>query len=154
IRQVSAGEAKGRLRTVYIRRRKAEIEKNAYALLEQVGLSDKAKAYPCELSGGQCQRVAIARALAMRPNILCFDEPTSALDPELTGEVLKVIKGLKSSERTMIVVTHEMDFAKAVADKVIFMAGGVIEACGTPNEVFDTPQSEVTKAFLNKNKDI
>lgn len=150
---VREGGAKGNLKSDYVRRRRAEIEKHAYALLEQVGLSDKAKSYPCELSGGQCQRVAIARALAMRPNILCFDEPTSALDPELTGEVLKVIKGLKSSDRTMIVVTHEMDFAKAVADKVIFMAGGVIEECGTPEEVFDNPKSEITKAFLNKSNE-
>ncbi|MDE6549960.1 MAG: ATP-binding cassette domain-containing protein [Clostridia bacterium] len=150
---VREGSVKGNLKADYVRRRRAEIEKHAYALLEQVGLSDKARAYPCELSGGQCQRVAIARALAMRPNILCFDEPTSALDPELTGEVLKVIKGLKSSDRTMIVVTHEMDFAKAVADKVIFMAGGIIEECGTPEEVFDNPKSEITKAFLNKSKE-
>ena len=123
------------------------------AALEQVGLADKVRSYPCELSGGQCQRVAIARALAMRPNILCFDEPTSALDPELTGEVLKVIKGLKSSERTMIVVTHEMDFARDVADKVLFMSGGVVEEEGTPQEVFDHPKSSVTKAFLRKSED-
>ena len=134
----------------YASRRRGEIERYAYTLLEQVGLADKVRSYPCELSGGQCQRVAIARALAMRPNILCFDEPTSALDPELTGEVLKVIKGLKSSDRTMIVVTHEMGFARDVADKVLFMSGGVVEECGTPEEVFDHPKSEITKAFLNK----
>ena len=134
----------------YASRRRGEIERYAYTLLEQVGLADKVRSYPCELSGGQCQRVAIARALAMRPNILCFDEPTSALDPELTGEVLKVIKGLKSSDRTMIVVTHEMGFARDVADKVLFMSGGVVEECGTPEEVFDHPKSEVTKTFLNK----
>ena len=117
-------------------------------LLEKVGLADKAGAYPCNLSGGQCQRVAIARALAMDPEILCFDEPTSALDPELTGEVLRVIKGLKGEDRTMIVVTHEMDFARSVADVVIFMADGRIAEIGTPEEVFDNPQNEKTRAFL------
>lgn len=125
-------------------------EENAKRLIERVGLSEKLKSYPCELSGGQQQRVAIARALALNPDILCFDEPTSALDPELTGEVLKVIKGLKSGESTMIVVTHEMEFAKNVADKVIFMADGVIEEMGTPAEVFEHPQSPKTKSFLNK----
>ena len=127
----------------------AEIDSNARNLLERVGLSDKLKSYPCQLSGGQQQRVAIARALAMNPEVLCFDEPTSALDPELTGEVLRVIRGLKSGDHTMVVVTHEMDFAKSVADKVIFMADGVIEEMGTPEEVFDNPQSEKTKAFLS-----
>lgn len=126
-----------------------EIEANAKALIDRVGLSDKLDSYPCELSGGQQQRVAIARALALNPDILCFDEPTSALDPALTGEVLKVIKGLKSSDRTMIVVTHEMEFAKSVSDKVIFMANGVIEEQGTPEEVFDNPKSEITRAFLS-----
>ena len=111
-----------------------EIEANAKALIDRVGLSDKLDSYPCELSGGQQQRVAIARALALNPDILCFDEPTSALDPALTGEVLKVIMGLKSADRTMIVVTHEMEFAKSVSDKVIFMANGVIEEQGTPEE--------------------
>lgn len=125
----------------------------AEELLSGVGLSDKATAYPCQLSGGQSQRVAIARALALEPDVLCFDEPTSALDPELTGEVLKVIRGLKSSSRTMIVVTHEMDFARSVADKVIFMADGVIEEEGTPEEVFGDPKSEKTKAFLLKAED-
>ncbi len=127
---------------------KEQIEARTDALLERVGLSDKADNYPCELSGGQQQRVAIARALAMEPDILCFDEPTSALDPELTGEVLKVIKGLKNSDTTMIVVTHEMGFAQNVSDKVIFMAEGVIEEMGTPDDVFVHPQSEKTKAFL------
>ena len=126
-----------------------EIEANAKALIDRVGLLDKLDSYPCELSGGQQQRVAIARALALNPDILCFDEPTSALDPALTGEVLKVIKGLKSSDRTMIVVTHEMEFAKSVSDKVIFMANGVIEEQGTPEEVFDNPKSDITRAFLN-----
>lgn len=127
-----------------------EIEDNSRKLLDMVGLSDKVGSYPCELSGGQQQRVAIARALGMSPDILCFDEPTSALDPELTGEVLRVIRGLKTSDRTMIVVTHEMNFARSVADKVIFMADGVIEEMGTPEEVFLKPQSEKTKAFLAK----
>ncbi len=127
-----------------------EIDRRATALIERVGLSDRAHYYPCQLSGGQQQRVAIARALAMGPEILCFDEPTSALDPELTGEVLRVIKGLKSGDSTMIVVTHEMEFARNVADKVIFMADGVIEEIGTPQEVFDNPKSDKTKAFLNK----
>ncbi|MBE6727704.1 MAG: amino acid ABC transporter ATP-binding protein [Ruminococcaceae bacterium] len=127
-----------------------EIEDNARKLIERVGLTEKISNYPCELSGGQQQRVAIARALALNPDILCFDEPTSALDPELTGEVLKVIKGLKNGDSTMIVVTHEMEFAKNVADKVIFIADGLIEEMGTPEEVFDNPKSEKTRAFLNK----
>lgn len=126
------------------------LDEKAKALLKRVGLSDKVAAYPCELSGGQSQRVAIARALALEPDILCFDEPTSALDPELTGEVLKVIKGLKSSDSTMIVVTHEMEFAKNVADRVIFMADGVIVEEGTPEEVFGNPKCEKTRAFLLK----
>lgn len=127
-----------------------DIDSRAQTLLERVGLGDRAKAYPCELSGGQQQRIAIARALALSPDILCFDEPTSALDPELTGEVLKVIKGLKSTDSTMIVVTHEMDFARNVADKIIFMADGIIEETGTPYQIFEEPQSEKTKAFLQK----
>ena len=126
-----------------------DITAKARTLLEQVGLSHKANAYPCQLSGGQQQRVAIARALAMSPEVLCFDEPTSALDPELTGEVLRVIRGLKDGGNTMIVVTHEMDFAKNVADVVIYMADGVIEEMGTPEQVFDNPQSEKTRAFLH-----
>ena len=117
-------------------------------LMEQVGLSSKAENYPCELSGGQQQRVAIARALAMEPDILCFDEPTSALDPELTGEVLRVIKGLKDKNITMVVVTHEMGFAKEVADKVAFIDSGKIVECGAPNEVFDNPKSDRLKSFL------
>lgn len=125
-----------------------EIDSTARELIEKVGLSDKINNYPCELSGGQQQRVAIARALAMNPDILCFDEPTSALDPELTGEVLRVIKGLKETGRTMIVVTHEMEFAKNVSDRIIFMADGVIEEMGTPEEIFDNPKSEKTKHFL------
>lgn len=131
-----------------------EICRKAAELLDRVGLADKCDAYPCQLSGGQQQRVAIARALALKPEILCFDEPTSALDPELTGEVLRVIKGLKGEDRTMIVVTHEMEFAKNVADKVIFMADGVIEEVGTPEEVFEHPQSEKTKAFLSNSLEI
>lgn len=131
-----------------------EIEENAKRLIEKVGLTEKMNFYPCQLSGGQQQRVAIARALAMNPQILCFDEPTSALDPELTGEVLKVIKGLKGQDSTMIIVTHEMDFAKNVSDKVIFMADGVIEEMGTPAEVFDNPKSEKTKNFLSKSNEI
>ena len=130
-----------------------KIRENAMHLLATVGLTDKAESYPCQLSGGQCQRVAIARALALSPDILCFDEPTSALDPELTGEVLRVIRGLKSSDRTMIVVTHEMAFARGVADKVIYMADGVIEEMGTPEEVFDHPKSEKTQAFLGAGKE-
>ena len=112
--------------------------------------SEKLMNYPCELSGGQQQRVAIARALAMEPVILCFDEPTSALDPELTGEVLRVIRELKDAGRTMILVTHEMGFARSAADKVIFMADGVIEEYGTPEEVFGSPRSEKTISFLEK----
>ena len=125
-----------------------DITAKAKTLLEQVGLSHKANSYPCQLSGGQQQRVAIARALAMNPEVLCFDEPTSALDPELTGEVLRVIRGLKDGGNTMIVVTHEMDFARNVADVVIYMADGVIEEMGTPEQLFDNPQSEKTRAFL------
>ena len=125
-----------------------EIDAHARTLLAQVGLSDKLESYPYQLSGGQQQRVAIARALALHPHVLCFDEPTSALDPELTGEVLRVIRGLKSKDNTMVVVTHEMEFAKSVADVVIYMADGVIEEIGTPEEVFENPKSEKTKAFL------
>ncbi len=125
-----------------------EIEVKSRQLIDQVGLTEKIDSYPCELSGGQQQRVAIARALAMNPDILCFDEPTSALDPELTGEVLRVIKGLKEQGSTMIVVTHEMEFAKNVSDKIIFMADGIIEEMGTPQEIFENPKSEKTKHFL------
>ena len=126
------------------------INSKADALLEMVGLTVKANTYPCFLSGGQQQRVAIARALMLEPEVLCFDEPTSSLDPELTGEVLSVIRNLKSPERAMIVVTHELEFARGVSDKVIFMADGVIEEMGTPTDVFDNPTSEKTVAFLHK----
>lgn len=125
-----------------------ELEKRAKEIITGVGLIDKIDYYPCQLSGGQKQRVAIARALMMNPDILCFDEPTSALDPELTGEVLKVIKELKDEGSTMIVVTHEMEFAKNVSDKIIFMADGVVEETGTPKQVFENPKSQKTKAFL------
>ncbi|HOB64403.1 MAG: amino acid ABC transporter ATP-binding protein [Clostridiales bacterium] len=122
----------------------------AKQLIERVGLGDKTYSYPFELSGGQQQRVAIARALALEPDVLCFDEPTSALDPELTGEVLKVIKDLKKYNSTMIVVTHEMEFARDVADRIIFMYDGKIEEEGTPDEVFGNPKSERTKQFIAK----
>ena len=125
-----------------------ELEEPGRRILNQVGLSDKLEAYPCQLSGGQQQRVAIARAWAMHPEVLCFDEPTSALDPELTGEVLRVIKGLKGEDRTMIVVTHEMEFARSVADVIIYMADGVIVEMGTPESIFEHPVNEKTKAFL------
>lgn len=123
-------------------------------LLGAVGLSDKLQNYPCELSGGQCQRVAIARALALQPEILCFDEPTSALDPELTGEVLRVISSLKSKERSMIIVTHEMKFAYEISDRILFMADGVIEEQGTPKQIFGNPQNQKTKLFLNSMRDV
>lgn len=126
-----------------------KINEKALRLIDRVGLKEKADAYPCTLSGGQQQRVAIARALALEPDILCFDEPTSALDPELTGEVLKVIRSLKGHDSTMIVVTHEMQFAKEVSDRVIFMADGIIEEEGAPEEVFGNPKSERLKAFLS-----
>lgn len=129
---------------------KDEAEARAQKALEKVGLGNRGASYPNQLSGGQQQRVSIARALAMEPDILCFDEPTSALDPELTGEVLKVIRGLKSSDSTMIVVTHEMEFARNVADQVLFMADGVIEEQGTPEEIFGCPKSEKAKSFLQK----
>ena len=125
------------------------LEAQAKDLLEQVGLSEKLESYPYQLSGGQQQRVAIARALALQPEVLCFDEPTSALDPELTGEVLRVIRGLKGEDRTMIVVTHEMEFARSVADVVIYMADGVIVEMGTPEQIFEAPVSEKTRAFLH-----
>lgn len=129
--------------------KKAEIDRKVREIAKKVDLSDEqlAKAVS-QLSGGQQQRVAIARALALNPEVLCFDEPTSALDPELTGEVLRVIRGLKERNTTMIVVTHEMEFAKSVADVVIYMAEGVIEETGTPEAVFDHPRSEKTRAFL------
>ena len=125
-----------------------QITDKALQLLEKVGLSQKKDAYPHQLSGGQQQRVAIARALALSPLVLCFDEPTSALEPELTGEVLRVIRGLKDRDNTMIVVTHEMEFARSVADVVIYMADGVIVEMGTPEEVFDHPKHEKTRSFI------
>ena len=125
-----------------------EIRRKALGLLDQVGLLQKADAYPCQLSGGQQQRVAIARAMALTPDILCFDEPTSALDPELTGEVLRVIRNLKQKNYTMIIVTHDMAFAKSISDVVIYMADGVIEETGTPAQVFDAPKSERARNFL------
>ena len=118
--------------------------------MERVGLSDKLENYPCQLSGGQKQRVSIARALALKPKILFFDEPTSALDPELTGEILKVIKELAAQNITMVIVTHEIEFAKNVSDKVIFMSDGVVVEEGSPAEVIDNPKNERTKAFLSK----
>ncbi|HHU90235.1 MAG TPA: amino acid ABC transporter ATP-binding protein [Clostridiaceae bacterium] len=124
------------------------IQENGKRLLSQVGLSDKLDYYPHQISGGQQQRVAIARALALEPDILCFDEPTSALDPELTGEVLKVIRNLAERNTTMIIVTHEMNFARDVADRIIFMDEGVIVEQGKPQEVFDNPKEERTKQFL------
>ncbi|MEF9989047.1 MAG: amino acid ABC transporter ATP-binding protein [Christensenellaceae bacterium] len=129
---------------------KAKAAQTALDLLNKVGLLDKADSYPCELSGGQGQRVAIARALAMDPDILCFDEPTSALDPELTGEVLNVIKGLAKEHMTMLIVTHEMGFAKEVADEVVFMDDGKILEQGTPEELLLHPKEERIRAFLNK----
>ena len=126
----------------------AQIRADAESLLHKVGLADRMGNYPHQLSGGQQQRVAIARALALKPDILCFDEPTSALDPELTGEVLKVIRELKDTGSTMIVVTHEMEFARSVSDYVLFMADGVIEEAGAPAQLFGDPQHEKTRAFL------
>ena len=127
-----------------------EIEENGKALLDSVGLAAKLNAYPHQLSGGQQQRVAIARALALHPDILCFDEPTSALDPELTGEVLNVIRGLAQRNTTMVIVTHEMQFARQVADNVMFMDGGVIVEYGPPEEVIGTPKQERTRQFLER----
>ena len=125
------------------------IKEKAIEIIKKVGLEDKVDFYPCQLSGGQQQRVAIARALMLSPKILCFDEPTSALDPELTGEVLRVIRELRDGNTTMIIVTHEMNFAKNVSDKVIFMADGIIEEEGTPTELFENPKSERLKEFLS-----
>ena len=126
------------------------IDQKADRLLEEVGLSAKADSYPCQLSGGQQQRVAIARALAMNPDILCFDEPTSALDPELTGEVLRVIRELKAGGRTMIIVTHEIGFARDVSDTVMFMDGGVIAEMGPPSQVIEAPRNPRTREFLSR----
>lgn len=130
------------------KRKKEEVIEEAYELLKKMGLEDKAKAYPCQLSGGQQQRVAIARALALNPDIIFFDEPTSALDPELTIEVLKIIRKLADEKMTMVIVTHEMSFARAVSNRVIFMDGGYIVEEGNPEEVFGNPKQERTKQFL------
>ena len=146
--ELKANGVKGAEKKRLLQEAKARNAETAAALLACVGLGEKMQNYPCELSGGQQQRVAITRALALSPDILCFDEPTSALDPELTGEVLKVIKGLRDEGRTMIIVTHEMEFARNVSDKIIFMSNGIIEEMGTPEEVFVSPKSEKTKAFL------
>ncbi len=132
------------------KRKKDEAKKEALALLEKMGLSDKADAYPYQLSGGQQQRVSIARALASKPDILFFDEPTSALDPELTGEILEVIKELAAEKMTMVIVTHEMEFARKVSDRIIFMADGVIVEEGAPEDVIANPKQERTRAFLSK----
>lgn len=129
---------------------KEEAEKKAITLLEKVGLKDKAKAYPSSLSGGQKQRIAIARALAMEPEVMLFDEPTSALDPEMVGEVLNVMKDLASEGMTMVIVTHEMRFAKEVGDRIFFIDGGNIVEKGTPKEVFENPKHTRTKDFLSK----
>ncbi|MBQ8791857.1 MAG: amino acid ABC transporter ATP-binding protein [Ruminiclostridium sp.] len=129
---------------------KSQATEKAVELLAKMGLSDKAKEYPCNLSGGQQQRVSIARALALNPDVLFFDEPTSALDPELTGEILKVIKELAAEKMTMVIVTHEMQFAKEISDRVIFMDGGYIIENGTPDEVFENSENERTKQFLER----
>ena len=151
-----AAELLAKERADYKQNKKAihdEIIEKAKAILGKVGLSEKLTNYPCELSGGQKQRVSIARALMLEPEVLFFDEPTSALDPELTGEILKVIKSLAEENMTMVIVTHEMSFAKAVSSKVIFMDNGVIEEEGTPEEVFDNPKSQRTKEFISKFSD-
>ena len=132
------------------KRKKDEVMEKTYELLKKMGLEDKADSYPYQLSGGQQQRVSIARALAMNPKMLFFDEPTSALDPELTGEILKVIKNLASEHMTMVIVTHEMSFARDVSNHIIFMDGGVIVEQGAPMEVINNPQQERTKLFLNR----
>ena len=131
-----------------LKKSRTEAEKTAMELLKKVGLADKAKAYPCELSGGQQQRVAIVRALAMSPSILFFDEPTSALDPELTGEILEVIRLLAEDHMTMVIVTHEMSFARAISNRIIFMADGYIVEEGTPEQIFERPTQERTRQFL------
>ena len=131
----------------------AEIDEKALAILKKMGLSEKVKNYPCELSGGQQQRVSIARAMALEPKILFFDEPTSALDPELTGEILKVIRELAEEQMTMVIVTHEMTFAKEVSDRIIFMDNGVIAEEGNAKDLIENPQTERLKAFLSKISD-
>lgn len=133
-----------------LKRPKDEAEQTAMELLKRMGLAEKAQNYPCELSGGQQQRVSIARALALKPEVLLFDEPTSALDPELTGEILAVIKELASEKMTMVVVTHEMAFARDISTEIIFMDGGVIVEKGEPNQVINNPQTERMKAFLSR----
>ena len=146
-----AGELLAKERPDYRARRKeihAELEAQANELLDQMGLRERAGHYPHQLSGGQQQRVAIARALALKPDILCFDEPTSALDPELTGEVLRVLRQLAAEKTTMIIVTHEMAFAREVADEVLFMDGGVVVERGAAHEVIDHPKEERTRQFL------
>ncbi len=146
-----AGQLLARERSDYKANRKAilaELESNACALLDQMGLSDRAGHYPHQLSGGQQQRVAIARALALHPDILCFDEPTSALDPELTGEVLRVLRELAAQKTTMIIVTHEMHFARDVADRILFMDSGVVVEEGPAHQVIDHPREERTRRFL------
>ncbi|MBR4232121.1 MAG: amino acid ABC transporter ATP-binding protein [Oscillospiraceae bacterium] len=148
-----AGELLAKERPDYKQNKKdiiRDIRSNAEEILASVGLSDRLNSYPHQLSGGQQQRVAIARALALKPDILCFDEPTSALDPELTGEVLKVIRGLAEKNTTMVIVTHEMQFARDVADNVLFMADGVVVEYGPPEEVFGNPKEGRTKQFLER----
>ena len=139
-KQISKEEMKKQLRAA---------EENALSLLSKVGLLEKKESYPCQLSGGQQQRVSIARALALSPDVLCFDEPTSALDPEITGEVLKIIKALAAENMTMIIVTHEMAFARDVSDKIIFMDGGVISAEGSPAEIFSKRDNPRLQSFLS-----
>lgn len=132
------------------KRNRTEVEAEARELLKKMGLEDKENAYPCELSGGQQQRVAIARALALNPKMLFFDEPTSALDPEITAEILRVLKSLAADKMTMVIVTHEIDFARAVSDRIVFMDEGMVVEEGRPEDVIDNPKNERTKAFLQK----
>lgn len=132
------------------KREKEEVRREALELMDKLGLSGKEDAYPCELSGGQQQRVAIARALAMKPQMLYFDEPTSALDPEITAEILRVLKQLAEEKMTMVIVTHEIDFARAVSDRVVFMDAGMVVEEGKPEQVIDNPSNERTRAFLTK----
>ena len=136
---------------MFKKRNKDEIAEEAKELLKKMGLADKADYYPYQLSGGQQQRIAIARALAMKPKMLFFDEPTSALDPELTAEILSVLKALAAEKMTMIIVTHEIDFARSVSDRVVFMDKGLIVEEGSPKDVIDNPKNERTKNFLEKN---